>query len=95
MTNNSGAEYRVLLAEITRVVGDKTSTIVNDRIVLRDAVCAYVAAEHARGTPLQGVIQTVRQILRKAEEGTATVTDELARQLIDWCLEFHPEERLA
>lgn len=90
MTEKSGAAYRKLLAELSNVLSDRTHTASNDSIALRDAVCAYVANEHLRGTPLHGVIATVKEILRNAENGAARATDELAQQLIDWCTEFHP-----
>lgn len=90
MTETSGVAYRKLLAELSNVLSARTHTAARDSIALRDAVCAYVANEHLRGTPLQSVIATVKEILRKAEDGATRATDELAQQLIDWCMEFHP-----
>ena len=90
MTEKSGIAYRKLLAELSNVLSVRTHTAASDSIALRDAVCAYVANEHLRGTPLNGVIATVKDILRKAEDGAARASDELAQQLIDWCMEFHP-----
>ena len=78
-----------LLAELTAALSERTEAAIAARVNLRDAVCAYVALEHERGVPLQKVIQTVKGLLRKAEEDTANSTDELAVQLVDWCVEFH------
>ena len=91
MDEHFGKEYSELLAELTAVIADKTHAASAASIVLRDAVCAYVAAEHLRGTPLESVVETVKQILRKAERGTTRAPTELAQQLIDWCHEFHPD----
>jgi hypothetical protein len=90
MIDRSGNEYRELLAELTAVIADRTREASHDSIALRDAVCAYVAVEHERGTPLKSVVETVKQILRKAEKGTAGAPRHLAQQLVDWCHEFHP-----
>jgi hypothetical protein len=91
MVEQSGNEYRNLLAELTAVIADRTRKASVDSIALRDAVCAYVAVENARGTPLGSVVATVKQILRKAENGTGRAPTHLAQQLIDWCHEFHPD----
>jgi predicted transcriptional regulator len=89
VTDITGKEHRVLLTQLSTVLSDKTRTAINSRIVLRDAVCAYVAAENANEMPLATVIQTVKEILRNAEQGASAASDELAQQLIDWCIEFH------
>jgi len=96
MTDNSKPEHRKLATELDRVLSDRTQAAITDRTTLRDAVCAYVDAERLRGTPLATLIETVNEILRKAEVGAALKTDgeadrddELARQLVTWCLEFH------
>lgn len=66
----------------------------NDRIALRDAVCAYYVAQRGTGTPLGTILQSVEEILDRAEARVAggpvdgNGQDELARQLIDWCLEL-------
>jgi hypothetical protein len=91
MVEHFGNEYRKLLAELTAVIAEKTHQASADSIALRDAVCAYVAAEHSRGTPLASVVETVKQILRKAEKETAQAPANLAQQLVDWCHEFHPD----
>lgn len=94
MTDNE--RYQSLSTEITKVLADRTDAAIRDRITLRDAVCAYVTAERARGKTLKSILRTVKEMLRRAEEAAATATDatverdnELAQQLIDWCTEFH------
>ncbi len=78
-----------MLAELTVVLSNKVEAAVEARLALRDAVCAYVAVEQARGIPLAAVVQAVKKILCAAEEGVAKATDALAIQLVDWCVEFH------
>ena len=93
MIEKTAKEYRTLLSELSNVLADRTRDAAKDSISLRDAVCAYVAIEHERGTPLNGVIETVKEILSKAEAGAAgaaQATNDLAQHLIEWCLEFHP-----
>ena len=88
-SDKTDPRHQELLTQLQQVLADQTQTATNDRIRLRDSVCEYVSAEQARGTPLKGIIFTVRNILRKAEEGSASVSDALARQIINWCIEFH------
>ena len=88
MTGNE-KEHDALLSELSSILSEKTEGAIAARISLRDAVCAYVAVEHARGVPLATVIQTVKEILRAAAKDAIKATDELAVQLIDWCVEFH------
>ena len=64
-----------------------TRAAVSDRATLRAAVCAYLAAEQARGSTVANVVQAVREILAQAAEGAAHVNEELAQQLVDSCLE--------
>ena len=90
MTKEPDREYRRLLAELTSTLANKTRAAARHSVALRDAVCEYVSVEHTKGTPLAEVIQTVKEILRKAEAGAAQTSDDLAQQLIDWCHEFHP-----
>jgi hypothetical protein len=85
----SEKEYDALLEHLTTVVADKTETAIGTRTALRDAVCAFVEVERARGMPLSTVITTVKEILAKVQSGVGKVTDGLAKQLIDWCVEFH------
>ena len=84
----SRKERDALLAELTAVLSDKVEAAVKARLALRDAVCAYVAVEQARGIPLAAVVQAVKKILCAAEERVAKATDALAIQLVDWCVEF-------
>ena len=91
MVEHLGNEYGKLLAELSAAIADRTHEASADSIALRDAVCAYVAVEEARGTALENVVEIVNQILRKAEKETAQAPPELAQQLIDWCHEFHPD----
>jgi hypothetical protein len=87
--NSGNIEHDALLKELTTVITGKTEAAIAARLGLRDAVCAFVAVEQARGMPLEGVITSVKGILAKVQGGVAKATDELAQQLIDWCIEFH------
>ena len=89
MVDMNDAEYRSLLAELSSILSERTYAASQDSIALRDAVCAYVENQRTRGTPLDGIIETVRGILKKAENGSGNATNELAQLLVDWCLEFH------
>ena len=95
MMDKSKPEQRKLATELDKVLSERTQDAITDRTTLRDAVCAYVDAERVRGTPLATLIESVNEILRKAEVGAALKADvedrddELARQLVTWCLEFH------
>ena len=96
MTDKSNPKQGKLIAELDKVLSDRTRAAITDRTALRDAVCAYVDAERLRGTQLTTLIETVNEILRKAEVGAALKPDgeadrdrELAGQLVTWCLEFH------
>ena len=96
MTDKSRPEHRKLATELDKVLSERTQQAISDRTTLRDSVCAYVDAEQLRGTPLATLIETVNEILRKAEVGAALKSDgeadrddELGRQLVTWCLEFH------
>jgi len=90
----SDKEYDALLEQLTSVIAEKTDAAIAARIELRDAVCAFVAVEQARGMPLSLVITTVKEILARVQTGVGKASDELAKQLIDWCIEFH-QSRLA
>jgi hypothetical protein len=90
MSETPREAHQKLMAELVNVLADRANTAASDRIELRDAVCDYVALEHARGTPMADVIETVKQILLSAEKQAARASAELAQQLVDWCLEFHP-----
>lgn len=94
MEGKKRAEYEVLLAELRETLTTRTEAAIALRIELRDAVCRYVDAEQTRGTPLAMIINSVEEILAKAEEGATGATTELAQQLIDWCKIFHGERVL-
>ena len=87
-------EYRKVLASINKIVTDQVQAATADRIDLRDAVCAYLEVEQARGTTITRVIQILEEILRNAEqraertsEAGANLSNELANQLVAWCVE--------
>ena len=92
--NGNDKEYDALLEHLTAVIAEKTDAAIAARIALRDAVCAFVSIEQSRGMPLSTVIATVREILDRVQRGVGKVTNELAQQLIDWCVEFH-QSRIA
>ena len=86
-------EYRSLLAEAERHLSGRTNAAANDRIKLRDAVCAFFVAERARGISISAVQVAVEKILRRSEVGAGYRADghrELAQQLIDWCVKLDP-----
>ena len=89
MSDKAGQEHRALLAELSAALAEKTRIATASRIALRDAVCSYVAAQTANGISLETMVKSVKGILRKAEKGAANASDELAQQLVDWCVEFH------
>lgn len=89
MTGDNKEEHDALLEALSDALTDKTEEAVTARISLREAVCAYVAIEHMRGTPLAAVIETVKGILAAAETEGRRASDQLAVQLINWCIEFH------
>jgi hypothetical protein len=87
-------EYRKLLTSINEIITDQVKAATADHIGLRDAVCAYLEVEQARGTTLTRVIQVVDEILRKAEQREPGAGDagasrdrDLAKQLVAWCVE--------
>jgi hemerythrin len=82
-------KHRKLRTAFNAVVSARTHAAIDDRVSLRDAVCAYLAAEQARGSTVESVVQTVKEILRKAEDGAADTHDELAEHLVDSCLGFN------
>ena len=89
MSDKSDKEHRALLAQLSAALAEKTRMATASRIALRDAVCRYVAAQTANGISLETLVKSVKDILRKAEKGAANASDELAQQLVDWCVEFH------
>ena len=81
--------YRVLLDEAERLLTDATNTAIYDRVELRDAVCAYLAGEQGRGTSIDSIRNSIEAILIRAEVrvGKLNGHKELAKDLVDWCLE--------
>ena len=82
-------EYRVLLDEAERLLTDATHTALTDRIGLRDAVCAYFAAEQSKGSSIDSVRRSIEAILIRAEVrvGKLNGHEQLAKDLVDWCLD--------
>jgi hypothetical protein len=89
MTDESAKEHMQLLEHLTAALTERTEKAIADRIALRNAVCAYVAVEQSRGTSLNDLIVEVSAILRKAEAEADASSDELAAQLIAWCIQFN------
>ena len=90
-------EYRALLAEAEKLMSESTHEAIRDRIALRDAVCDYLEAERAKGVVLETILESVEEILKRAESRVAGSVDghvELARQLIDWCIELDRSGKL-
>ena len=85
-------EYRTLLAEAEKLLTDATDTAVTDRVALRDAVCAYFAAERSKGGSVESVRNSVEAILIRAEVrvGKLNGHKELAEELVNWCLRDDP-----
>ena len=92
--NGGDKDYDALLERLASVMAEKTDAAIAARIVLRDAVCDFVAVERQRGIPLSEVIAAVKRILARVQSHVDNATEELARRLVDWCLEFHPSRRL-
>lgn len=78
-----------MLAAASNALSAGTHAAISDRIALRDAVCAYLAAERARGSTAESVVQTVKDILSEADGERADANDELAEQLVDSCLGYY------
>jgi|SRR5688500_17235381 len=93
MKHHPSEEYEALRENLTRVLSERTEAATADRLRLRDAVCAYAEVEHLRGTALADVIQAVKDILASAEQAGVKPSQELARELVDWCVEFHRNAR--
>ena len=83
-------EYRVLLDEAEKLLADSTTNAINDRIELRDAVCAYFDAERTKGTSLSAIVDSVEAILTRAAGRLGKVDGhkQSAQQLVDWCIEL-------
>jgi hypothetical protein len=97
MSDKGKKERAALLFEVRRILVAKTEVATNDRIRLRDAVCEFVFAEQRKGTSLSRMTQVIREILKRAEEDavasqpetTLVPTEDLARQLVQWCVQVH------
>ena len=70
-----------------RALAVETDAAVHDRIMLRDAVCAYFTAERARGATVPDITEILKDVLKRAD-GVEGGTEELAHRLIDWCLKL-------
>ena len=83
-------EYRNLLDQAEKLLTDATNAATHDRIELRDAVCAYLAAEQTKGSSIESVRNSVEAILIRAEVrvGKLNGHKELAKDLVDWCLDY-------
>ena len=84
-------EYHALLAEAEGLLSERTNQAIHERIALRDAVCAYLAAERSLGVPLEVIRESIEGILKRAEARLSGGNGsdghrELAQQLIDWCV---------
>ena len=89
MTDEEKRQRRTLLTALNDALAAGTHAAINERIALRDAICAYLAAEQARGSTVESVVETVKEILKKAEQEASDTSDELAERLVDSCLEFY------
>ena len=82
---------QALAAELEKLLTD-ADTAIKDRIALRDAVCAYCKAERANGISLEKILISVTEILERAEARVTGIEGqdgqhELARQLVEWCVD--------
>ena len=93
--NRDPSERDDLFSELTSFLSDAAEAAIVARMKLRDTVCAFVAAEEARGVSLKSVIQAVKEILRAEEKDAIKSPDELAAQLVNWCRECHNASRPA
>jgi len=81
--------YRVLLDEAEALLNTATNTATRDRVELRDAVCAYLITEQAKGSSIDSIRTSIEAILMRAEVrvGKLNGHKELARDLLEWCLD--------
>lgn len=89
MTNKPRKDDQRPLAEMEKVLSERATTAMEDRVKLRDAVCAYHAAEKARGTSLSTITARLTAALNKSEEGTLEATAKLVGDLLDWCTRYY------
>lgn len=83
-------EYQTLVAEAEKLVEQSTRIAITDRLALRDAVCAYLAAERKNGVRIETVRASVERILlSSARDGDGDGADSkaMAERLIDWCVQ--------
>ena len=83
-------EYQALLVEAAGLLFERTHEAIHERIALRDAVCAYLAAERSQGVPLELICKSVERILKRAGARSPNGDGRdgphaFAQQLIDWC----------
>lgn len=82
-----------LLADLERLFS-AANTAATDRIALRDAICLYFNAERANGTAIEKIVESVEDMLDRAEAraaGRPAGRDgqrELAQEFIDWCIKL-------
>ena len=91
----TGDIERRVLAEAEIFLGELTDAATRDRIELRHAVCDYFLAQRAMGVRFEMIVDAVEGILKQAEIRADVKNDsaELARRLIDWCVEANPAPR--
>ncbi len=89
MTDQSNSEYWTLLTQLDSALATRSTTATTDLIRLRDAVCEYVTVERGRGATLAAILLTVEEILQTAGKESTGESVALARQIVDWCIEFH------
>ena len=89
-------EYRALLAEAEKLLADSTNNAINDRIELRDAVCAYFEFERTKGTSLSAIVDAVEAILVRAAGRLGQINGhkQSAQQLVEWCVELDSQGNL-
>ena len=93
-------DYEALLAEAQNALAEGTDQAITDQIELREAVCAYLTAQLARGKTVESVLSTIEDLLLEAmnrvasREGIADGHHELAQQIIDWCIQLDRTGRI-
>jgi hypothetical protein len=95
MTHDRTKAHEALLEHLTEALSARAEKALADRIALRNAVCAFVAVEQSRGTPLERLIEDVTALLREAETEADVSSEELGRVLVTWCVEFNLAASLA
>ena len=88
-------EYQTLVAEAEKLVEQSTRIAITDRIALRDAVCAYLAAERKNGVRIESVRASVEKILHSSArdgDGDGADSKAMAGKLINWCVQKQRSE---